>query len=112
NYISSLGCSNLLGGCPTLFLNETPQHLVPISKQDQTDALTSIRTPTLMSIPVSRQYEMKSQIEGIIDLLKRKGYNHIEIPCHDHRDIPFADSRSEERRVGKEWRTRELPGRR
>ncbi len=92
NYISSLGCSNLLGGCPTLFLNETPQHLVPISKQDQTDALISIRTPTLMSIPVSQQYEMKGQIEGIIALLKRKGYNHIKILCHDHRDIPFADS--------------------
>ncbi|MGD1961214.1 MAG: polysaccharide pyruvyl transferase family protein [Fulvivirga sp.] len=91
-YISSLGCENVVGGCPTLFLNEMPQHLVPISKDDQTDALISIRTPTLMSIPVSHQYNIKTQIENIIDLLKTKGYSNIKILCHDHRDIPFADS--------------------
>ncbi|MEM7110435.1 MAG: polysaccharide pyruvyl transferase family protein, partial [Bacteroidota bacterium] len=92
DYISSLGCENVVGGCPTLFLNEMPQHMVPISKDDQTDALISIRTPTLMSIPVSHQYNIKTQIENIIALLKRKGYSNIKILCHDHRDIPFADS--------------------
>ncbi len=91
-YISSLGCENVVGGCPTLFLNEMPQHMVPISKDDQTDTLISIRTPTLMSIPVTQQYSIKGQIEEIISLLQNKGYSNIKILCHDHRDIPFADS--------------------
>lgn len=91
-YIDNLGAPNILGGCPTLFINEIPQHLVPLLDADNTDALISIRTPTLMSIPVSYQYEMREDLIRIIELLKRKGYPNIKILCHDHRDIPFAAS--------------------
>lgn len=91
-HIDSLGCDNILGGCPTLFINEIPQHLVPIMDADKTDALISIRTPTLMSIPVSYQYELRNQLLEMIDLLKRKGYSNVKFLCHDHRDIPFAAS--------------------
>lgn len=94
-YIRSLGCDNELGGCPTLFINQTPQHLVPISKADQTDVLISIRTPTLMSIPVRHQYELKNQLDELIGLLREKGYSEIKFLCHDHRDIPFAASFSD-----------------
>ncbi len=91
-YIDGLGCNNVLGGCPTLFLNEMPQHMVPILEKDKTDALISIRTPTLMSIPVSYQYELRGQVISIIELLKRKGYSNVKLLCHDHRDIPYAAS--------------------
>ncbi|MFT5167216.1 MAG: hypothetical protein ACI8P3_002453 [Saprospiraceae bacterium] len=91
-HIDSLGCKNIVGGCPTLFINEMPQHLVPISKEDQTDVLISIRTPTLMSVPVSFQYELRGQMQEMINMLKTKGYSNIKILCHDHRDIPFAAS--------------------
>lgn len=94
-YIDDLGCDNILGGCPTLFIDEMPQHLVPISKADQTDALISIRTPTLMSVPVSYQYDLRDQMLRMIELLRQKGYNNIKILCHDHRDIPFAASFSD-----------------
>ena len=92
SYIDNLGCQNILGGCPTLFINEIPQHLVPIMDTDKTDALISIRTPTLMSIPVNYQYELRNQLIELINLLKRKGYSNVKFLCHDHRDIPFAAS--------------------
>jgi len=91
-YIKNLGCDNILGGCPTLFINEIPQHMVPISEVDKTDALISIRTPGLMSIPVENQYALRDQLLNIINTLKDKGYNNIKFLCHDHRDIPFAAS--------------------
>ncbi len=91
-HIDNLGCNNIVGGCPTLFINEMPQHLVPISEEAQTDVLISIRTPSLMSVPVSYQYELRGQMLEMIDLLQQKGYNNIKILCHDHRDIPFAAS--------------------
>lgn len=91
-YIDKLDAPNTLGGCPTLFINEIPQHLVPLLEADKTDALISIRTPTLMSIPVSYQYGMREDMLRIIELLKKKGYSNIKILCHDHRDIPFAAS--------------------
>lgn len=92
NYLDSLGCKNTLGGCPTLFINEIPQHLVPIMDADKTDALISIRTPTLMSIPVEHQYQLRDQLLEIISLLRKKGYKNVKFLCHDHRDIPFAAS--------------------
>ena len=91
-HITDLGSQNQLGGCPTLFINEIPQHLVPLSESDRTDALISIRTPTLMSIPVSYQYNLREQMLEMIEVLTQKGYKNIKILCHDHRDIPFAAS--------------------
>lgn len=91
-YLDGLGCKNDLGGCPTLFINEIPQHLVPIMDADKTDALISIRTPTLMSIPVEYQYQLRDQLNQMIELLTAKGYRNVKFLCHDHRDIPFAAS--------------------
>lgn len=92
NYVKSLGCNSTLGGCPTLFINEIPQHIVPLFDSNQTDVLISIRTPTLMSIPIQKQYEVREDLLKMIDLLRKKGYSNIKLLCHDHRDIPFAAS--------------------
>lgn len=92
NYIDNLGCNNVLAGCPTLFIDEIPQHLVTIMDIDKTDALISIRTPSLMSIPVNYQYNLREDLLKIIELLKNKGYQNVKFLCHDHRDIPFAAS--------------------
>lgn len=89
-YLESLDINSLLGGCPTLFLNEIPQHLMPISDVGKTDALISIRTPTLMNIPLNYQYMVREQIIEIISYLKENGYKNVKLFCHDHRDIPFA----------------------
>jgi polysaccharide pyruvyl transferase WcaK-like protein len=92
DHITALGEKTIVGGCPTLFINEIPQHLVPLLDADKTDALLSIRTPNLMSVPIAKQYEMRDQMLDLIDLLKRKGYTNVKFLCHDHRDIPFAAS--------------------
>jgi len=59
---------------------------------DKTDALISIRTPNLVSVPISFQYQVREDIIKMIAILKRSGYQNIKILCHDHRDMPFADS--------------------
>jgi Polysaccharide pyruvyl transferase len=91
-YLDGLGCNNILGGCPTLFIDEIPSHLVPMPEEGRTDALISIRTPTLMSIPISFQFKVRDEIISIINHLKSAGYRDIKLLCHDHRDIPFAAS--------------------
>jgi hypothetical protein len=92
-YLDNIGCSNnVLGGCPTLFINEIPQHYVPLIGSDKTDCLISIRTPSLMSIPVIYQYRLRDQLIQTIELLRNKGYKNVKFFCHDHRDIPFAAS--------------------
>lgn len=91
-YLKSINCKTSLGGCPTLFMNDIPQHHVPMMGKEKTDALISIRTPSLMSIPIKNQYETRGNIIEIINLLKRKGYKNIKFLCHDHRDIEFANS--------------------
>lgn len=92
-YINNLGArNNQLGGCPTLFINEIPQHLVPLHNTDKTDALISIRTPSLVSVPISYQYQIREDIIKMIETLHNSGYKNVKILCHDHRDMPFADS--------------------
>lgn len=91
-HLTKIGARNEIGGCPTLFINEIPQHVVPLLKGESTDALISIRTPSLMSIPISYQYELRDQIIEQIAMLKENGYDNIKFLCHDHRDIPFAAS--------------------
>jgi len=91
-YLKSLNCDHKLVGCPTLFLNEIPQHSIQVRGNTTTDVLISVRNPTLMSIPVVDQVKVYEQILKIIDILKSKGYLHIKFLCHDHRDISFASS--------------------
>ena len=92
DYLRALGLSTVLGGCPTLFIHEMPQHLVPSSEKDRTDALISIRQPNLMSIPIEPQYRVRDDLLRIIDLLRCFNYRNIKFLCHDRRDIPYASS--------------------
>lgn len=92
DHLRSINCNTLLGGCPTLFMNEIPQHLVPMLGNEKTDALISIRTPSLMSIPIRNQYETRDNILELIGLLRSKNFENIKFLCHDHRDIEFANS--------------------
>jgi len=91
-YLDGLGCENLVGGCPTLFINELSGDISNSVMSFGTDCLISIRTPSLMSIPVKFQYALRNQLIELIDLLKNKGYVNIKFLCHDYRDIPFAAS--------------------
>lgn len=92
-YIANdLGVDNIMGGCPTLFMNEIPQHMIPVKDELKTDVLISIRTPDLMSIPLEDKLSVRKDIESFIAHCKVSGYENIKFLCHDHRDIPFAAS--------------------
>ncbi len=92
NHIKNLGCDNMIGACPTLFINDFFPTNSSLHNKYKTDCLISIRTPNLMSVPPVKQYELQDILKKAIEVLKNKGYHDIKILCHDHRDIPFADS--------------------
>ncbi len=92
DYLEGIGCKNQVAGCPTLFLNEIPQHSIRIRGNAKTDVLISVRNSGLMSIPVTDQIKVREQILEIIDRLKAHGYQDIKFLCHDHRDISFVSS--------------------
>ncbi|NNE27750.1 MAG: polysaccharide pyruvyl transferase family protein, partial [Saprospiraceae bacterium] len=83
---------NIMGGCPTLFLKDYFPKENKLSEKYKTDCLISIRTPNLMSVPPEKQYELRDILLDTIDYLKSKGFSNVKFLCHDHRDIPFADS--------------------
>ncbi len=92
-YLKSIGCDRIqLGGCPTIFLNQIAQKLPNLFKRDQGQVLISVRNPSLMSIPLRKQSQVRNDILQIIDFLKNNGYKDIRFLCHDHRDISFAAS--------------------
>lgn len=90
-HLREAGCESVLGGCPTLFITEFPQHLIALG-DTAPDVLVSVRTPNLMSIPISYRINVEDHIRQIAAHLGQLGYERIRLLCHDHRDIPFAAS--------------------
>lgn len=90
-HLAEVGAESRLGGCPTLFISESPQHVIP-EALNTADVLLSVRTPDLMSIPITLRIRVKDDIRRIADaIVERTGWS-LKILCHDHRDIPFAAS--------------------
>jgi polysaccharide pyruvyl transferase WcaK-like protein len=90
-HLASAGAEAVLGGCPTLFISESPQHAIP-QALETADVLLSVRTPELMSIPVTLRRRVTDDIRRIAEAVcERTGYT-LKLLCHDHRDIPFASS--------------------
>ncbi len=87
-YLTSIGCENTMGGCPTLFTDEAFSSESLSRAKSDSDAIISLRHPDLMSIPIAWQYKLREDIAEIINVLKGKGYKKIKFLCHDHRDIP------------------------
>jgi polysaccharide pyruvyl transferase WcaK-like protein len=92
DHLGEIGVENaLLGGCPTLFLDQLANRLPRLSKVDIGRTLVSIRSPHLMNVPLTTQQKTPENITEIVDLLRRRNRNPVLL-CHDHRDIPFAAS--------------------
>lgn len=90
-HLGDAGAESVLGGCPTLFISESPQHVIP-EALETADVLLSVRTPELMSIPVTLRIRVKDDIQRIAEAIaERTGWS-LKLLCHDHRDIPFAAS--------------------
>lgn len=90
-HLEAAGVSTTLGGCPTLFIDEVPQHTIP-QAEAVAEALVSVRTPELMSVPLPRRIQVRDDVDRIVSSLRdEEGYS-VRLLCHDHRDIPFAAS--------------------
>ncbi len=88
-YLENLGVNNVIGGCPTLFLNE----IETINKNKYSNTVfISIRNLDLMNIPSQIKYKTPLQIRDICNVLNSYGYNNVKLLCHDIRDITFATS--------------------
>ena len=81
-----------LGGCPTLFLDETTNWLPPVPQSSRNQVLLSIRHPNLMSIPMNIRANVRADILQIVKLLEHRGFGKPLLLCHDYRDIEFATS--------------------
>ncbi len=89
--LRSCGCRKVrVGGCPTLFLDETLDR-IPVFYHVP-EVLLSVRTPELMNIPLCDQARVRSDVLDIVELLRERGYRDVKLLCHDHRDLAFAAS--------------------
>lgn len=92
-YLRELGVSNgELGGCPG-FLLASSRSLLPQPTIDVSGTvLLSVRTPERMCVSPRLQAGIRSDILGMIEVLKECGYPDIRLLCHDYRDLFFASS--------------------
>jgi hypothetical protein len=91
SYLDNLGCVGVkLGYCPTIFLSDLNSNLARLPDAEVPGVLISIRTPSLMNIPLRLQSNIQAEIESIIDDLRSRGFGRIRILCNDSRDIEFA----------------------
>jgi polysaccharide pyruvyl transferase WcaK-like protein len=93
NHLQRIGFHQCqIGGCPTIFLDRILDRLPQIPERDQAGVLIAVRNPNLMSIPLKKQSQVRSDILAIIDFLQHEGVQDVRLLCNDHRDIPFAAS--------------------
>lgn len=92
-HLHGLGLSHArLGGCPTIFLDDVRHRLPDVPEQNRDLVLISVRTPSLMSIPLGAQSRVRSDIERIVEMVRERGWGEPRLLCHDYRDIAFAAS--------------------
>jgi polysaccharide pyruvyl transferase WcaK-like protein len=92
-YLKQLGIEKVkVSACPTIFVDRLASRFPRIPERDQSGVLISVRQPDLMSIPIPKQNQVRADIRAMIQFLREKGHENIQILCHDHRDIPFAAS--------------------
>jgi hypothetical protein len=89
--LESLGIPPVdVGGCPTLFLAESPR-----AETEHAPIIISVRHPARMSIPPAVQWRVAEDVRGIIAGLRARFGRPVLIACHDYADIEFASGFSE-----------------
>lgn len=93
DHLQNLGISKcIVGGCPTVFLDRSANALPDLPGKENMGVLISVRNPTLMNVPLSKQATVQTDIRSIVSFLRSEGHSRIRLLCHDHRDIAFAAS--------------------
>ena len=77
-----LGKYTIISACPSLFIDK-----IEFTNESPSYILISVRNPSLMNIPVSKQNEVAETIKGLL-----RKFKDAKILCHDWRDISFAES--------------------
>lgn len=90
DYTRNLGCDDQLGYCPTINTKSYVERIPALPKNEYVGALISIRTPSLMNIPVRYQSKVGNDLEKFIDTLFESGHKRVRILCNDSRDLDFA----------------------
>lgn len=91
NHLQSLACDHaVFGGCPTMMLCEALDRLPNLPRAEVPGVLISVRSPAQMNLPAYLQSKVQSDIEGIIDNIRDRGYKRVRILCNDTRDVEFA----------------------
>ncbi|ERJ17543.1 Colanic acid biosynthesis protein WcaK [Salinisphaera shabanensis E1L3A] len=93
SYLSSLNIEHALeGGCPTVQLCKLSSELPPLPAGEDVGALVSIRSPSLMNIPIRLQSTIPGLVRDLVETLRHRGYRRVRLVCHDPRDLEFANS--------------------
>lgn len=91
NHLHGLGLTGaLLGGCPTLMLSDLFPATGDLPPTSDGAVLVSVRNPRLMSIPLTNQARVYSDVRRMIDALQAEGLGPLQLLCHDKRDLAFA----------------------
>lgn len=90
NYTQNLGCNDQIGYCPTINIKSYIERIPALPKNEHVGALISIRTPSLMNIPVRYQSRVGDDLNAFIDKLFASGHKRVRILCNDSRDLDFA----------------------
>lgn len=92
-HLRSLGLTDaVLGGCPTLLLDELLPRTEGSIPADSAPVLVSVRNPQLMSVPLADQARVYGDIRLMIKALRAEGIGPVRLLCHDKRDLAFASS--------------------
>ena len=90
-YLQSIGCTQaVLAGCPTIALGRSVEQLPKLPDAEVAGALISIRTPTLMNLPLRLQARVQGDIARTIEALRARNVGRIRLLCNDVRDVEFA----------------------
>jgi polysaccharide pyruvyl transferase WcaK-like protein len=92
-HLKEIGVENaVVGGCPTLYLDQMASRLPELSGIDQSTVLISVRNPAMMSVSPQEQASVYGHISEMIAFLRSEGHEDVRLLCHDTRDIAFAAS--------------------
>lgn len=89
-FITKLGCRDKIGYCPTINIKNYVDRISQVPDNEYVGALISIRTPSLMNIPVKYQGNVSEDINSFIDELFKSGHKRVRILCNDSRDLDYA----------------------
>ena len=89
-FITELGCKDKIGYCPTINIKNYMDRIPKVPDNEHVGALISIRTPSLMNIPVKYQGNVSDDINAFIDALFKSGHQRVRILCNDSRDLDYA----------------------